>query len=402
MNRLTTTNKDRVGRLALPTGFAIALLVNSFFGLAGMAASTTFEAYQEPSTRHSRLKELNDIERRKREVQGKLKEVRRNEEAAQRKLREIRRKFNATQADLQQNKGKLDQTKNTIVETERKIDRTQSTEQQLSQQAAQRLREVYEGHRLSLLEMFFQVTSLQSLLDLFYYQERIAEADKKLLEELKAKAQALAAKKDILGHQKDVLGVIITDIAKKATEIARVKSAQEQIADRLKTQRAFYEQAESQLAFESQQLERQIVDLESSRRGSGSMAVGSGSMSMPIRAPISSPFGYRGHPIFGGRRFHSGVDLAGANHTPIKASDSGCVLKTGWYGGYGKVVIISHGNSKSTLYAHMAQTAVSPGQNVKKGEVIGYEGSTGFSTGPHVHFEVRIDGKPKNPLNYVR
>lgn len=399
MNRLTTTNKDRVGRLALPTGFAIALLVNSFSGLAGIAASTTFEAYQEPVSTHSRLKE---IEQRRREMHEKAKQARKKEEAATRVLDKIRRTYNATKADLNKNQGILDQTKTTIKETERKIDRTQSTEQQLSQQAAQRLREVYEGHRLSLLEMFFQVTSLQSLLDLFYYQERIAEADKKLLEELKAKAQALAAKKDILGHQKDALGVIITDIAKKATEIARVKSAQEQIADRLKTQRAFYEQAESQLAFESQQLERQIVDLESSRRGSGSMAKGSGSMSMPIRAPISSPFGYRGHPVFGGRRFHSGIDLAGANHTPIKASDSGCVLKTGWYGGYGKVVIISHGNGKSTLCAHMAQTAVSPGQNVKKGQVIGYEGSTGFSTGPHVHFEVRIDGKPRNPLNYVR
>ncbi len=399
MNRLTTTNKDSVGRLALPTGFAIALLLNSFSGLAGIAATTTFEAYQEPRSTRSRL---NEIEQRKREIHEKYKQAKRKEDAAMRALHKIQQTYNDTKANLHQNEKELVKTQNNIEETKRKIDRTQSTEQQLSQQAAQRLREVYEGHRLSLLEMFFQVTSLQSLLDLFYYQERIAEADKKLLEELKQKAQALAAKKNFLGEHSNKLGEIITDIAKKASEIAKKKTAQEQIADRLKTQRAFYEQAETQLAIESQQLERQIVDLESSRRGSGDMAVGSGSMSMPIRAPISSPFGYRGHPIFGGRRFHSGVDLAGANHTPIKASDSGCVLKTGWYGGYGKVVIVSHGHGKSTLYAHMAQTAVSPGQNVKKGEVLGYEGSTGFSTGPHVHFEVRIDGKPRNPLNYVR
>jgi murein DD-endopeptidase MepM/ murein hydrolase activator NlpD len=398
LNTPKTTNKDQVGRLACKTGLAFALLLNSFSALGSLAATTSFEVYQEAPT-HSRLKE---IELRRREMQEKANQARRKEEIARRKLNQIKDNLNKTKAELNQNQHELDETKNTIKETERKIDKTQWTEVQLSQQAQQRLREVYEGHRLSLLEMFFQVTSLQSLLDLFYYQERIAEADKKLLEELKAKAQALAAKKDRLGQHQNVLGVIITDIAKKASEITKQKSAQEQIADRLKTQRAFYEHAEAQLAIESEQLERQIVDLESSRRGSKDMAVGSGSMSMPIRAPISSPFGYRGHPIFGGRRFHSGVDLAGANHTPIKASDSGCVLKTGWYGGYGKVVIISHGRGKSTLYAHMAQTAVSPGQNVKKGEVIGYEGSTGFSTGPHVHFEVRIDGKPKNPLNYVR
>ncbi len=389
-----------MGRLAfVQAGLALALLLNSFAGYGSFAATTNFEVYQERPDTRTRLKE---VEQRRRELQLRKEQVLRKELQAVKKLREIKRELNAKNGALKENQSQLVETKHKINETEHKIVRTQSTEVQLSQQAAQRLREVYEGHRLSLLEMFFQVTSLQSLLDLFYYQERIAEADKKLLDELKEKAQALAARKDRLGLQQNKLGEIITDIAKQASEIAKRKSAQEQIADRLRTQRAFYEHAESQLAIESQQLERQIVDLESSRRGSKDMAVGSGTMSMPINAPITSPFGMRGHPIFGGRRFHSGIDLAGRNHTPIKASDSGCVLKTGWYGGYGKVVIISHGNSRSTLYAHMAQTAVSPGQNVKKGEVIGYEGSTGFSTGPHVHFEVRIDGKPKNPLNYVR
>ena len=380
-------------------GLAFALLLNSLGGYGSFAATTNFEIYQESPDNRSRLKE---VEQRRRVMQEKLMQVRRKEEQALKKLRTIQSKYNQTTGVLKENQHQLVETKDKINDTERKIVRTQSTEVQLSQQAAQRLREVYEGHRLSLLEMFFQVTSLQSLLDLFYYQERIAEADKRLLDELKEKAQALAARKDRLGLQQNKLGEIITDIAKKASEIAKTKSAQEQIADRLKTQRAFYEHAEAQLAVESEQLERQIVDLESNRRGSKDMAVGSGSMNMPIHAPITSPFGRRRHPIFGTTRFHTGIDLAGRNHTPIKASDSGCVLKTGWFGGYGKVVIISHGNNKSTLYAHMAQTAVSPGQNVKKGQVIGYEGSTGFSTGPHVHFEVRVDGKPRNPLNYVR
>lgn len=379
---------------------AFAILLNSVFAYSScFAATTNFEVYQESPDTRSRLKE---VEQRRRELQEKVRQARRKEEQALSKLHRIENKLNATTGVLNQNKHELVKTKNQIDVTTRKIVTTQTTEAQLSQQAAQRLREVYEGHRLSLLEMFFQVTSLQSLLDLFYYQERIAEADKRLLNELKFKAQALAARKDSLGLKQNKLGEIITDIAKQASEIARTKTAAEQIADRLKTQRAFYEHAEEQLALESQQLERQIVNLESSRRGSKDMAIGSGTMSMPIRAPITSPFGTRRHPIFGVRKFHSGVDLAGPNHTAIKASDSGNVLYTGWYGGYGKVVIVSHGSNISTLYAHMAQTAVSQGQNVKKGDVLGYEGSTGFSTGPHVHFEVRVNGKPRNPLNYVR
>ena len=123
---------------------------------------------------------------------------------------------------------------------------------------------------------------------------------------------------------------------------------------------------------------------------------------MHLKAPVTSPFGWRRHPIFGVRKFHSGVDLAGPNRSPIRAADSGNVLYTGWYRGYGKVVIISHGKGMATLYAHLSRQAVKVGDNVTKGDVIAYEGSTGFSTGPHLHFEVRVDGKPNNPLNFVR
>jgi murein DD-endopeptidase MepM/ murein hydrolase activator NlpD len=139
----------------------------------------------------------------------------------------------------------------------------------------------------------------------------------------------------------------------------------------------------------------------SHRRTNKNMAVGSGTMAYPVHAQVTSPFGWRRHPIFGVRKFHTGVDLAGPNHSAIRAADSGSVLYTGWYGGYGKVVIISHGNGMATLYAHMSRTAAEVGQNVSKGDVIGYEGTTGFSTGPHLHFEVRVNGTPNNPLNFL-
>ena len=102
---------------------------------------------------------------------------------------------------------------------------------------------------------------------------------------------------------------------------------------------------------------------------------------------------------------HSGIDIGGPNLGDIKASNSGKVIYSGWYGGYGKVVIIEHGiiNGKpvTTLYAHMSSIAVSNGTKVSKGQVIGYEGTTGYSTGPHCHFEVRVNGQPNNPLNYI-
>ncbi len=346
---------------------------------------------------------LEDVEKRRRELQARVMQARQREQLAIIKLNHIQTKLNVTNGALQSSKHKLRRTESKINETEVSLSRTRSAESDLSRQAAKRLREIYEGQRLNILEMVFQVQSLQALLDLFYYQERVAELDRKLIAELRLRAAALAQRKDRLGAQKNQLGDMISEIAKKALAINQERLNQEQIAERLRKQRAFWEQAEQQLALESQKLEQQIRDMESEHtRSSKEMARGTGEMDLPLAAQVTSPFGWRRHPIFGVRKFHTGVDLAGPNHAGIKAADSGSVLYTGWYGGYGKVVIVSHGKGMATLYAHLSAIKVSAGQNVHKGEILGYEGTTGFSTGPHLHFEVRVNGKPNNPLNFVK
>ncbi len=98
---------------------------------------------------------------------------------------------------------------------------------------------------------------------------------------------------------------------------------------------------------------------------------------------------------------HSGIDVAAPRSAPIKASEGGTVIYSGWYGGYGKVVIVDHAKGMSSLYAHLSSTAVGVGSKVKQGDVVGYEGDTGYATGPHLHFEIRSDGRPQNPINYL-
>jgi murein DD-endopeptidase MepM/ murein hydrolase activator NlpD len=347
-------------------------------------------------------KKLQQLEKQRAEFHQRAQQVRKQEQLALLEVSHIKTKLKATTGVLHEHEHKLQKTESNIKQTEIRLDKTQSAEEILTDGAAKRLREIYEGNRISLVEMMFQVDSLQALLDRFYFQERIAELDRDLLHDLRAKASALAQKKDQLGEQRNKLGDLVSEFAKKAIAIAKEKFQTEQVADRLKTQRAFYEQAERQLINESHRLETQIQEMETSnRKANKNMAVGSGTMAMPIHAQVTSPFGWRRHPIFGVRKFHTGVDLAGPNHSAIRAADSGNVLYTGWYGGYGRVVILSHGKGMATLYAHMSKTAVEVGQNVSKGDVVGYEGTTGFSTGPHLHFEVRVDGKPNNPLNFL-
>lgn len=386
------------GLLYLPASYQVCAATQPQLEHAGSESHLHFrEKEREKDDVHQRLSE---IERNKKEIQAKLHEARTKERNAERHLQRIKSQLNETHEALNTSQHNLRKTERHIQECDATITQTKSQEATVAEEAGRRLREIYEGQRLGLIEMIFEVSSLPTLLDLFYYEERIADMDHQLLEGLRARTAALAQKKNQLGSQKNLLGDLISQFAQKALQLNRQKDDQEAIADRLRTQRAFYEQAEQQLEIESHQLERQIVDMCAGKDGKH-LTQGSGTLAMPLRAPITSPFGWRSHPIFHVRKFHTGVDIAGANHSVIRAADSGSVLYAGWYGGYGKVVIVSHGKGISTLYAHMACAAVEQGQSIHKGDIIGYEGTTGFSTGPHLHFEVRVDGKPNNPLNYV-
>jgi murein DD-endopeptidase MepM/ murein hydrolase activator NlpD len=127
-----------------------------------------------------------------------------------------------------------------------------------------------------------------------------------------------------------------------------------------------------------------------------------GKLIVPVPgAPITSPFGYRIHPIYGTSLLHTGIDYGADEGTPIRAAADGVVVSAGWYGGYGNATIIDHGGGIATLYGHQSSIGVSAGQKVTQGQTIGRVGCTGDCTGPHVHFEVRLNGDPVNPANYL-
>ncbi|KUR73667.1 hypothetical protein AQZ52_01480 [Novosphingobium fuchskuhlense] len=144
----------------------------------------------------------------------------------------------------------------------------------------------------------------------------------------------------------------------------------------------------------------QIAAAASSQRSNG--------VSIPSLVPVtsnramSSGFGMRVHPVLGGLRAHKGIDLPATTGTPIHASADGVVGKADWFGGYGLFVELEHGGSMETRYGHMSRIAVAEGQHVRKGDVIGYVGSTGRSTGSHLHYEVRIGGEAVNPIPYMQ
>ncbi|NLC65940.1 MAG: M23 family metallopeptidase, partial [Clostridium sp.] len=128
---------------------------------------------------------------------------------------------------------------------------------------------------------------------------------------------------------------------------------------------------------------------------------GSSGYIRPLNGRINSPYGMRLHPIYGIYRMHTGIDIPASSGTPIKATRGGVVIRSSYWGGYGNTVLILHDNGISSLYAHMSRFNTSVGAIVSQGQTIGYVGSTGDSTGPHLHFEIRKNGNHVNPSSYI-
>lgn len=199
----------------------------------------------------------------------------------------------------------------------------------------------------------------------------------------------------------------------QAQAISRVQIQEEregQILGEVRETRADYERRIANLRAESESIgallrrrqAAQAADTTAAVRQQDRAPAETGRLAYPLaNAVVTSHFGYRTHPIFGTRRLHAGTDFRGATGTPVLAAGGGSVVFAGPRGGYGNTVVIDHGGSLATLYAHQSRLAVVTGERVQRGQSIGSVGSTGFSTGPHLHFEVRVNGTPVDPLDYL-
>ena len=254
-------------------------------------------------------------------------------------------------------------------------------------------------------------------------QEAQLEAEKASLQasrsqaaSLRAQAQQDVAAQNALIDDLNSSAASITALI-RAEEAAAKKAAQEKAAKEKAAQEAAATQAQQKAAASQQKATSTAKAASSSSTAktytgttpyttaASTTPIISGSGTFCLPAPqytrLSSPFGYRIHPISHVRKLHTGIDFGAPANSPAVAGADGVVIYAGWYNGYGNTVVISHGNGISTLYAHNNSLCVTKGQSVKRGQQIAYIGSTGNSTGPHCHFEVRINGTPVNPAPYL-
>ncbi len=341
------------------------------------------------------------VEQKQIQTKEKIRQLKLLENAEKSKLVKNQRKLETTSNNLQASKNQYNNIEGHLSELEKELTVATKEFNLVDAQLKQRIRQVFKSQRTGMFELILSAKDLNSLLDVIYFERLILRSDYEHMVAVKDKAGKIAQMKRDVEEKKRYLAQSIKSINSQQRDIERAIAQNQNMINKLKTDRRYYEQTERELARQSENLQTMI----SKKPQDTTVKVSSSGFIKPIGGRITSPFGWRTHPIFNSRTFHSGVDIGGPNYGSIMASNGGKVIYSGWYGGYGKVVIIDHGtvngNPMTTLYAHMSTIKVKQGDYVKKGQVVGLEGTTGYSTGPHCHFEVRINGKPNNPLNYI-
>lgn len=333
-------------------------------------------------------------------------------------LRQIEEQLRQATAELGTIKEQRVAVENDITLNERQLAEAQKRLEGRESVFYKRVRDIYINGRLSYLDVVIGSKDFSDFANRLEVLKRIIDSDITLINEIKKERADIEAHKQKLEADRAKLVELEKSALAKQAEIEQKKAERNVVLQKAQNDRATAMQAIEELNASSAQVSAMLKERQAARaaaaaadaaaaQSSGGQGAsdnwvqGTGQLGWPVSGEITSPYGYRVHPIWGTTIYHSGIDIGVDEGTPVHAADGGVVVWSGWMGGYGYAVVIDHGNGLSTLYGHNSELAVDEGQSVAKGQVISYAGSTGNSTGPHVHFEVRVNGDPVDPMGYL-
>ena len=339
------------------------------------------------------------VEKTKKEL--KEKEAEYNEQ--KKKKNAIDLEIAVLQSDIDAIQSVIDEKNAEIEAKNAEIAEVEASIQETDKLLKQRMKVMYENGDISYLEILFESDGLSDLYTRMYIIETIVEHDNKLITEYKERiTQIEEAKKTIeVEMEEQVEARKILD--EKQSLIKVRQDEQDAIVKSLSGDINELKRQEAEMIKAERQIQAQINAALSSSGQKSVTYTGSGKFILPLASytRISSPYGYRIHPITGTRKLHSGIDYAAPAGTPIYAADDGVVLTSGWINGYGYTITVNHGSGIVTLYAHCSSLIATAGQKVTKGQTIARVGTTGNSTGNHLHFEVKVNGVAQDPNKYL-
>ncbi len=371
------------------------LQVVALAGVCLLMATTAVDNAEAKSARQR----LREILSRQRQVQERLKEIKEEQAEASSDLGRARNKAQQARDRADEAERRLEEVRAVLRDVKQDLAETEEELAGHREAMSRRLMALYETGQPSYLEVVLNATSFEDFTNRAEFSRLIAQQDQALLDTLVETEERLKQQRATLesSHQQAKELKQEADRQKRAAEEAE-REAESLVAKYRNDRKA----AETDFA-ELQKTEGEIEALirsqgSSSSGGGGYSGSCAGNLLRPCAGPITSPYGYRIHPILHTRRFHNGIDIGAGYGTPIKASDDGRVMYAGWKGAYGKTVIVDHGSGWSTMYGHCSKIYVGRGEVVSRGETIAAVGSTGWSTGSHLHWTVYRNGSSINPL----
>lgn len=330
-------------------------------------------------------------------------------------LEELNQKMNLTGQRIESIKAQHARVSARISELVQEIQETNGRINTVRSLLKDRLVAIYKYGGIAEFNLLLSASGTQDALSTSYLLAKIAGQDRALINELSERKARLDQIRAELSDQKALLERQDRQLSAEQENLRIQEGEHTRLLQRVRSEKSAQEemlneliQAEREIQQKIKQLLAEKARLAAQRRAASGGRVTppqysyrGGRLQWPLQGRISDPYGMRVHPVFHTRIMHTGIDIEGRTGDPVRAAAAGEVLYAGWLRGYGQVIILDHGNGLTTVYAHLSSMDVSEGADVAAGTVIGRVGMTGVATGPHLHFEVRINGNATNPLSYL-
>ncbi|KXG77296.1 Murein DD-endopeptidase MepM [Fervidicola ferrireducens] len=372
----------------------VGLILTLFFLITSVAPAGASDLENLKNQQSKISKKIQEIRNSLIKVNAQKNNVVEELEAIEKDLQETQRELAATETQLKLTQQKLAVTQQELKKAEEEVKKQEDD-------LKTRLRAMYKAGPVDYLEVMLEATSFSDFLTRIDMVKRLLDYDKGLLMDYQAKKELVEKKKAELEAQRQAIARQYQIINTHRAKLASRQQDRQRLLAVLEEQRREYERQQDQLEEESRKIAEMIRQIQA-RSSKGYVGTGIFQWPVPSSRNITSDYGWRVHPVYKSRRFHTGIDIGAPMGANVVAADDGEVIYAGYYGGYGNTIIVDHGGGISTLYAHLSKILVGEGQSVKRGERIGLVGSTGISTGPHLHFEVRKDGQHVSPWNWVK
>ena len=372
---------------------AIFGIVLFFIIILGQTLPVLAEEIEEMQT------ELDSITQQIQQQLEKVKKIKTEVKAATTDFEESELELDKSQTEVRTLESRLVATQRQVGENKKLLDNTEKSLVSRTETLKKRIRSIYMFGQVSYLDVFMGVSDVNDFVNRYELLRRILRSDVELIAAIKSERQLVTQKRFEIERDLVALEELKKIAVAKRAVVASRYQAKRSILDRIESRQDEAERAYNNLQQSSSRIEKMIRARKGGSSSPGSIVTGS--YMVPTNGTVTSNFGWRTHPVFGNQRLHAGMDIGADHGEDIVAADGGVVISAGTISGYGKTIIIEHNATYSTLYAHSSELLVSEGQVVKKGQLIARVGDTGYTTGPNLHFEVRVNGSPVDPSEYI-